>query len=116
MESKEPQKTQNIERVNSYDNSGNQSPSDVFKGCIIDLPKLSTQTEIKNSEIIKQVSYYGQILTIPKSLSEAEIYVFKSIFDLYTKDNSVNNKSLDAFMKEYDQYQSLKLKLSGIES
>ena len=63
---------------------------------------------IKNSEIIKQVSYYGQILTIPKSLSEAEIYVFKSIFDLYTKDNSVNNKSLDAFMKEYDQYQSLK--------
>ena len=52
MESKEPQKSKNIESVNSYENSGNQSPSDVFKGCIIDLPKLSTQTEIKNSEII----------------------------------------------------------------
>ena len=52
MESKEPQKAQNIDQVNSYENPDNQSPSDVFKGCIIDLPKLSTQTEIKNSEII----------------------------------------------------------------
>ena len=49
MESKESQKSQNVE---SQENLDNQTSNNVFKDSIIDLPKLSMQTEIKNSEII----------------------------------------------------------------
>ena len=41
-----------MESKESQENLDNQNNNNVFKDSIIDLPKLSTQTEIKNSEII----------------------------------------------------------------
>ena len=50
--SKESKISQNTESSDLHANSDNQNTNSVLKDSIIDLPKLSMQTEIKNSEII----------------------------------------------------------------
>ncbi|MBR8844286.1 MULTISPECIES: LPO_1073/Vpar_1526 family protein [Alteromonadales] len=79
-----------------------------FNSSFLRLP-VSNRQQIDSITLQQQIIHQGQMILVPVKLSPEQVDAIKSVYDLYSNDESERQKNIKSFMVEWDKRPNLKV-------
>ncbi|MEZ8321875.1 hypothetical protein AB6C72_26120, partial [Vibrio splendidus] len=79
-----------------------------FNSSFLRLP-VSDRQQIDTLTLQQQLIHQGQMILVPVKLSPEHVNAIKSVYDLYSNDESQKQKNIESFMAEWDKRPNLKV-------